>query len=259
MYRIFVFILTLLTSFSTFAQTDQLITLKGDTLIGKTSVSSNKSTAVQTVSIKIGKDKQYFKVYEIKSLIRGEDNYYTIKVNGIYQLGLLVKEGYLSIYKIMDSEVATSSAFEIAILIKKDGSQLVVPNLVFKKHMSIFLSDCKRVAKGFDDKTYKRSNLEIIVDDYNACIEENEKRAKPLKIVAKKDANPDKVALVEILIQEIKADGNLPEMETVIDMLNDLAEKMKTDVKIPSYLDNALRDSLKSKSDFLAKLEEILE
>jgi len=143
---------------------------------------------MQTVTIKNGQDKQHFKVYEVKLLTKGKGVYHTFKINGKYQLALLVKEGYLSIYKIMNSEVPTSTAFETVILIKKDGSQLVVPNLGFKKYMANFLEDCDVVVNGFVNKEYKKSEVEKIVDDYNNCIEENATNTTLMKPVVNLDS-----------------------------------------------------------------------
>ncbi len=257
MKLISLFILSLLTSFSAFGQTDQLITLKGDTLTGKTSVSFNRSTAMQTVTIKNGQDKQHFKIYEVKLLTKGKGVYHTFKINGKYQLALLVKEGYLSIYKIMNSEVSTSTAFEIVILIKKDGSQLVVPNLGFKKYMAKFLSDCKTVAKGFSENAYKKSDLEKIVGDYNNCIAENTVDFNKRKVEI--NQSPQKVEQIMGLTTTIKKDGNLADLEAVLEMLDDLKNKFDKGSSVPAYLKAALQNSLKNNAAYLDALTKILE
>jgi len=257
MTRTFLLFGLLLTSILGFSQTDVVITLQGDSITGKASITSNKGNAIQTVILKNGREKQQFKAYEVKILLRGDKVYHTYKLNGKYQLGLLVKEGYLSIYKFMDSETASSNEFSSSVLIKKDGSQLMVPNIGFKKHVENFLNDCETVAKGFEKNTYKKSDLEKIVDDYNDCINKNTKSLNSQK--AEINLQPDKVDKIDVLIKAIKEDGNLPELDSILEMLNDLKSKVKEGTKIPTYLQNALHDSLKSNEKFTKQLNQILE
>ncbi len=257
MIRTFFYLALILASFSAFSQSDVVITLKGDSLTGKASITSNRGNAIQTIILKNDKDKMKFKAYEIKSLLKGDEIYHTRKINGKYQLGLLVKEGYLSIYKISGSEAAASNEFSSSVLIKKDGSQLVVPNIGFKKYVAKFLNDCETVVKGFENDAYKKSDLEKIVKDYNGCIDKNTAILSEQKVEV--NLQPDKVDKIDVLIKAIKEDGSLPELNSVLDMLNDLKSKIKGGSKVPSYLQNALRASLKANEIYTKQLNQILE
>jgi len=252
--HLFAFLLVL-ASFSSFAQTDQVITLKGDTLLGKVSFSDGKSY-VQTITIKKEKGKSHFKVFEVKSLVINGDFYKTIKIYGKYQLGLVIKEGYLSMYKILDIEVSTSNEYATSVLIKLDGSMLIVPNIGFRKYMATFLEDCDVVVNGFVNKEYKKSEVEKIVDDYNNCMIKN------TKIINSEQAEAGirlkKIEQIDILIKAINQDGGILESSTVIEMLNDLKSKIKEGTKVPSYLENALRESLKEHEKFTEQLNQIL-
>ncbi len=255
--RIFFLFILISLSFSAFSQSDVLVTLKGDTLTGKAFIATNKGNAIQVITIKKGKEKRKFKAYEVKWLLKEEETYHPIKVLNKYQLGILVKEGYLSIYKIMNTEANSSASFSTLVLIKKDGASLIVPNLGFKKHVEKFLNDCDVIVRGFSNSAYKKSNLEKIVDDYNGCIAANttQQNSETFKV----EHNLEKVALVTTLIKSIKDDGRLEDTETVVEMLNDLKSKIKEDSKIPSYLENALKVSLKDNTAFIKQLNQILE
>jgi len=257
MIKTFVFLALILASFSAFSQSDVVITLKGDTLKGKTSITSNRGSAIQTIILKNEKDKMKFKAYEIKFLLKGGEVYHTLKINGKYQLGLLIKDGYLSIYKVMGSESTASNEFSYAVLVKKGGSQLKVPNIGFKKYVSHFLNDCATVIKGFENDMYKKSDLEKIVDDYNGCINKNTRAIHNKTTTVSFD--PYKVEQIEGLIKIIKEDGSLPELDSVLEMLNDLKSKIKGGTKVPSYLKNALRTSLKVNETYAKQLNQILE
>lgn len=256
MIRTFFLFNLLLISSLAWSQTDMVITLKGDSLTGKASIVGNRGNAIQTIILKNGKNKVKFKVYEVKSLLKGDNIYHTRKINGKYQLGLLVKEGYLSIYKIMGSEATASNDFSDFVLLKLDGDQLVVPNILFKKYVNRFLGDCPTISKGFENGKYKKEDLDKIVDDYNNCIADNTKKANAKKPVV--SLNSGKVKQIEELISAIKEEGNLPDIDTVLEMLNDLKGKIKEGAKVPGYLVNALQDSLKANVDFTEQLAQIL-
>ncbi len=246
-------ILIFVISLKGYAQTDTLITLKGDKLIGKAIVSSGKNS-IQTITLKTETEKKKFKVYEIKSLQIKDDLYRPIKVSAQYQLGLLIKEGYLSWYKYQDT--GSSNSFSSSILIKADETRMIVPNLSFKKYMSKFLNDCNVVRDQFANEGYKKSDLAKIVDDYNGCIDTNtDVINSETKIVSN---NPGVVNQVNNLIKRIKEDNSLEDVEGVVDMLNDLSFKIKTNAKLPSYLKNALQSSFKNNQLYTNKLNEIL-
>jgi len=247
-----------------YAQTDRLVTLIGDTLTGKISVSSGRNTH-QIINLRNGEDRQRFKVYQVKSVIKGSKYYVPVKVADRYQLGLLVKEGYLSLYKVRDTEETNSTSYSEKVLIKKDGSVLMVPNLAFKKFMSQFLGDCDIVRKGFEKNEYKKSDLNRIIDDYNQCITENsltiktEKKETELKETDESSPqNQSKIEKIESLIWHIRQDHTVTNLDDVIDMLHDLKNKISADKEAPSYLINALRSSLNSHKDYLEQLNQVL-
>lgn len=237
------------------AQNDKIITVQGDTLIGKVSVFNTDNNS-ETIILKIDKEKTVFKVYQVKALIKDDEVYRTIKINKAYQLGQLKKEGYLSIYNYTAIDDDTSRPFSSTILIKLDGSQLVVPNLGFKKHLKIFLEDCNTVVNNFEADSYKKSELGKIVDDYNKCITENTDKLN--RRLSTGNHNNEQLAEINSLIADIKNDKTLKDLDTVVEMLNDLAGKKKSNTKVPSYLESVLRESLKNDPGYSEKIDNIL-
>ena len=242
-------------SIEVLAQDDQVITVKGDTLVGKVNVFSGNYGA-ETILLKKGKEKTTFKVSQVKSLIKKGEVYHTIKVNSAYQMGKLVKEGYLSLYYFTSKENNSSQPFSSLVLIKMDGGQQIVPNIGFKKQIQEFLDDCKVVEANFDADAYKKSDLEKIIDDYNECIAANtEKLNNQLETG---NQNLEKAEQISLLIAEIQKDGTLENIDTVVEMLNDLLEKTKNNANVPSYLESALRESLQLNSSYAEKINRIL-
>ncbi len=76
---------------------------------------------------------------------------------------------------------------------------------------------------------------------------------------AKINLQPAKVEQVEALINDIKKEGTLPEIDSVLEMLSDLKNKIQKGDKVPSYLKNALSGSLKNNAEFAEQLDQILE
>lgn len=256
MIRLISIIVLTIVSIPAFSQSDSVITLQGDTLSGNAIISANNNM-VQTITLKKDKKKVHFKAYEVKSLIMDEKIYHTIKIQNLYQLGLLQKEGYLSWYKYMDSQETSSRDFSASILIKRDGTHLIVPNLGLKKQLKKYLGDCNIVSEKISESAYKRSELGKIVDDYNKCIDENTLKINAQK--TKKNLITDKSKEIDILITSIKEDGSLDDLRNTIEMLTDLRKKYNEGSTIPSYLKAALRASLESNSDFTEQLSQILE
>ncbi len=55
-------------------------------------------------------------------------------------------------------------------------------------------------------------------------------------------------------MEDIKKDGALPDMDSVLEMLNDLSSKLKKGDKIPTYLKSALQSSMHSNAEFTKQL-----
>lgn len=256
MIRLFSLVILTLVTLTVFSQSDKVITLQGDTLTGKAHISTN-TNLVQAITLKKGKDKWYFKAYELKSVIIDEETFHTLKVEDKYQLGLLQKEGYLSWYKYMGSEETSSREFDTSILIKRDGTQLIVPNLGFKKQVSKYLEDCPTVSNKFLDKIYKKSDLDLIIEDYNSCIAENTEVLRTQQF--NQALTQDKIKKVDTLAKAVRDDGSLTDQENVLEMLKELSIKVRSDSNIPSYLKDALRTSLKGNANFTKQINQILE
>ena len=231
---------------------DLVTTTKGDVISGKAMIAS-RDQFLQSVTVKTDDGKQFFKVFEVKSVLKKDSSLYeTLKINGKYQFALLKKKGYLSLYYYVSDEVNSTGLFDKALLIKADGSHIDMPNLTFRKVMGNFLSDCPSVVNKLENKGYKKKNVPQIIDDYNACIELRETGTINTGDTAKSDKITEIIAAVNKLEQ---LEGRLE----VIEMLNDLKKKLYNKESIPSYLLNGIRNALDSQPELVKKLEQALE
>ena len=81
--------------------------------------------------------------------------YYTQSSPGMY----IVNTGFISI---------GNSYTEESIILQKNDSYLYQPKwLSFKKGMADYFSDCPDLAKKIENKTYRKEDIELIVNEYN--------------------------------------------------------------------------------------------
>ena len=254
--RLLVALIISLTTLGFSQDIDQVITLKGDTISGKVIISTS-DPVVQTISIKNDTGRNIFKVYEVKVVTKGDDIYRTIKIDGKYQLGLVVKEGYLSLYRYVSSDPSAQNDFTESILIKRDGDHRVVPKLGFRNQMKDFLGDCETVEQSLNDKMYGRGELIKLIEDYNKCLEEKTQAISRGETTT--NLNPDKTLLIKTLISQIKSDQTIQDRESLLEMLHDLDFKLKRNNPIPNYLKSALEEAVKNNTGFTEQLNKILE
>ena len=230
---------------------DYVVTVKGDTLKGKLTLSVRWNMP-QSATIKIGKKKQYFEVYQLKAAGKKDSTiYHTIKIIGKYRFAKLVKGGYLSYY-LYTSDEPNSVPFGSQILVKRDGSQKSFSTLVFKKSISSFLEDCPTVKSNFDNNLYARKDLDKIIDDYNGCINNNTLEIAP-------EADADKIALLKTLMKQVNRESSITDKDEIQEMLEDIGERLKKNQAIPGYLSDALKQKLEGFPDLLTTADELLQ
>ena len=229
---------------------DYVVTVKGDTIKGKLTISVRWNMP-QSATIKVGKKKQYFEVYQLKAAGKRDSTiYHTIKILGKYRFAELVKGGYLSYY-LYSSDEPNSVPFGNQVLVKRDGSQKSFSTLAFKKSVRSFLEDCPTVKSNFDNDLYVRKDLDKIIDDYNDCINNN-----TLELVPEADA--DKIALLKTLMKQVNRESSITEKDEIQEMLGDIGERLKKNQTIPGYLSDALKKKLEGYPDLLATADELL-
>lgn len=240
---------------TSFAQNQGVvITTSGDTLNGKVNFFLSKKFS-QMVQVKNQEGKRNFKVYEVLEVKKDDYTYKTISIENVYQFGKLIKNGYLSLYEYVNYEDGSKN-FNSMLLVKNSGETLPVPNLMFKKVVSGYLSDCSLVVQKFEDKKYKKTDLHTIVDDYNICISDKT-MASVEKTIATKE-NLEKMKVVDQLIDKIVASDLFDKKDEIIEMLSDLKSKIEKGESLPTYLTKTLRTELKSNNDLLQLFDSII-
>jgi Golgi nucleoside diphosphatase len=146
------------------------------------------------------------------------------------------------------------------VLIRADGDYVTFSNMAFKKRVSEFLADCEAVKVNFEDGKYKIKDLDQVLDDYNDCVDVRTKERIIIanNKIATSEENTTKITEVDSLIVSVKASEKLPDQSEVLDMLNDVRQKLSDNEAIPSYLAGALKGALEKEDDLLAQLETIL-
>ena len=229
---------------------DYVVTVKGDTIRGKLTINVRWNMP-QSATIKVGKKKQYFEVYQLKAAGKKDGTiYHTIKILGKYRFAELVKGGYLSYY-LYSSDEPNSVPFGYQVLVKRDGTQKSFSTLAFKKSVRTFLEDCPTVKSNFNNDLYARKDLDKIIDDYNSCIVNN-----TLELAPKADA--DKIALLKKLMKQVNRETSITDKSEIQEMLKDIEERLSKNQAIPGYLSDALKKKLEGYPDLLTTADELL-
>ena len=256
-----IFILSLISVNPAFAQLeDYLVTAKRDTLYGKVYINFRKGK-LQTATVKNDDGKKIYQVYQVLEIHKVDSTIYEAKkILDKYQFAKLVKPGYVGYYLYSQEEV-TADKFNLQVLIRADGDYVTFSNMAFKKRVSEFLADCEAVKVNFEDGKYKIKDLDQILDDYNDCIDVRTKDRMILTQgnITTTEENTTKITEVDSLIASVKATEKLPNQSEVVDMLNDVRQKLSNNEALPGYLVGALKGALENNDDLLAQLMKIVE
>ena len=168
-----------------------------------------------------------------------------------------MKEGYLSYYLYSEEELQ-SQKFTLQVLIKRDGEAQTFSNIVFKKRVSTFLDDCATVKLNFENNVYKRNDLFRIIDEYNECIERQTNNQLTLNSLEDVQLDQDKLSQFQKLEKAVNQSTALDNKNEILDMLDDVEQKLKSGQDIPGYLKEALKNNFESHPDLLALLETII-
>lgn len=244
-------LLVIFTLNTTFAQEQEyLVTVERDTVYGKPFISN--TNGLQWVKMKNGKQKNSFKVHQIKTLVSKKGTFHVLKIRGRYQLSLLIKSGYLSYYKFSEDPKITPPSFSAPLLIMQSGKQLEISKLIFRQSVSKFLEDCETLVEKFESKEYSRHDVLKIVDDYNECSVISFKKRE------EQNENKKKTDEVTVLKNLVEASSDFSENEEVLEMLNDVESRMKEGKNLPNYLVNGLKEKFRGHNDMLEQLESVL-
>jgi hypothetical protein len=231
---------------------DFVVTLKGDTLHGKVKYFNGtgvryagaNSTYLQLLP-KEGK-KRTFKLLDVIAFKMNDDFYYTIKFQDSYSFMKVLQPGYLTLYAY---QLEGQTTWDGRYFVKRDGTILEVPNLAFKKRVSQFLADCPDVVKKIEAGDLSRSNLKVLVEEYNACVQ--------LKTFPKIEKSPAQLAWLN-LETVVKNLSEFDKKKDALEMIQEVKNKLIKKENIPSFLISGIKDALKDQHSIQETLDAAL-
>lgn len=227
---------------------DFVVDLKGDTLKGSVKLITNgydKRVQVQGAS----KEKKTLSIMQVKTVTMNNERFDPVRFSTTYVFMKLIHEGYLSLYAF---QIEKQLSFDGLYLLKKDGKGMEVPNLGFKKHMNAFLQECEGISRSVSSGEMGRSDLKAIVDKFNACIVQN---TAMLSEVKKSETISTVPEPWHELQQNVEA-SSIENKSDVLEMIKDAKSKLSRGEKLPNFLVEGLKSSLRVNtelSELLAK------
>ncbi len=250
--RTYIFLLVpiVMSSICAFGQ-DFLITAKGDTLQGDIKpllYATDKKVQITEP----GKKKVIYPLFKIKSYTLKGETFQPVKGPSGYTFMKLLKSGYLSLYAFQSENQVN---FDGTYLLKKDGNGMELPNLSFKKGMKKFLEDCPEVANKIEGDELNKKDLDKIIDQYNSCIEN--RTVNHEKIIATRVERSKTISAWDVLEEKIKTQPDFDGKGNALEMVGEIKSKISASQKIPNFLLEGLKSSLKSEV-FKPELENAL-
>lgn len=214
-----------------------LVTTSGDTLRGDLRIIGNGND--ERVVITIDKKKSSFDITKVRAFSRKGELFHPMRYPSGYTFMKVVRAGYLSLYSFRQPGQTT---YDGLLLVKRDGSRLEVPNLLFKKLVADFLSDCEDVSTRIGKGEYSKHQVALIVDDYNQCLAQraaqNEKAATEQKKVIEKSE------VWQALREKVEKSPDFDRKNESIEMLAEIVNKLRKREPIPKFLLEGIKASL---------------
>ena len=254
--HIFFLLLFLLAYQCTYAQ-DYVITTKGDSIAGTTKI-LNFGDQWKVQVTQADKSKSVFNVLQVKTFTNAGEPYRPVKFNGGFTFMKVIKNGYLSLLAFQRPD---QTSFDGEYLLKADGNGMEVPNLNFKKAMSKFLIECKPVSKKLVEHVYGRNELAIIIDEYNACIQNQSITPSTPSLNSPKPVLSEETkSLLQTwneLSLKVKQHEAFEGQQDATEMIAEVQDKLNNNQRIPKFLSEGLMDVLKD-TDLKSDLETAL-
>jgi len=216
---------------------DFVVTTKNDTLGGKVKLINYGAESRVTVQSETGK--KSFSIIEVRTVNMNGDIFRPVKGASGYTFMKLIKPGHLSIY---GAQQPNQTGYDVIYLLKLDGTSIEVPNLGFKKAISKFLNDCTGFSDRVEAGEFSRTNLNVLADAYNACIE-NQSKQRVQTMVVTADAE-SKLSVWKKLEESVNTDTSLTQKADALEMINEIKSKIMRNEKIPAFLISAVKEKL---------------
>jgi hypothetical protein len=217
---------------------DYVLTARGDSVTGEVKpllYGPHKKVQVTTAD----DEKTSYSIFEVRAFFHEGDIYHPVKGDQGYVFMKLIQPGYLSLYAYQPEN---QTRFDGLFLKKMDGESMVVPNLGFKKYISRFLEDCPQVADRVKTGELGKKNLTELIDGYNGCVDR--RTISHDKIIASRQEHTIKISPWDSLEEKI-SEKDFSEKNNALEMITEIRKKIQRDEKIPNFLIEALRNSLK--------------
>lgn len=251
-YQFLVILLFALATAPVEAQTSYIVTLKGDTIRGEIKL-SNDLNGVQLKSLAPDGKKVSFTAVQIRTVFVDGEFYNPQRYEHAYPFMKLLKLGYLSLYAFREPN---QTSFDGRLLVKRDGTSVEVPNMMFKRVMSNFLNDCPELTRKIKDGELKNDAIGEVVDTYNSCIETaTRKLYGPTEAASKPNSRS---ILVENFKRKVRDLPEFPNKKNAIDLLNDMSDKLTHGQPVPDYLTEGLKNYLGTIDQVKEDLEKLI-
>lgn len=244
------FLLTFVSYQIGYTQTDYVVTTKGDTVQGK--LKYINSTFEKKVQVTTLEGKKY--IYQITQTIAfklGNDIYFPLRFNETYTYMKLLKPGYLGLYSF---QLPNQITWDGRYLLKKDGKGIEVPNLGFKKLLNQFLSDCPEVTTRITSGELPKNKLNDIIDEYNSCIDS--KTSKRLPVQSTQEVS--KANSWNELESQVRSLESFEQKTNTLEMITEIKSKISRGERVPNFLTEGLKDSLKGQPTIKDALDKAL-
>jgi len=230
---------------------DYLVTNRTDTLRGEIKLLTFGQ--MDQVQISIDKKKKVYKPMQVKSIFLDGEFYRPLTYDNSIRFMKVLKAGYLSYYAF---RLPNQTIYDGRYLVKMDGQGVETPNLGFKKVITNFLEDCPEVTAKVKADELKRSDIEKIIDEYNACIEKKTEISHHANIA--QQTGDVKLDAIKKLQAKVEAQEELNGKKDITDLLADISDKITRQQTIPNYQLEALKGLLKDNEPTKEELEKVI-
>jgi hypothetical protein len=215
---------------------DYVITVKGDSISGVVKPMFSGSTSKVQITDS-NKKKTSYTLFQVKSFTFKEEIYNSVKGPNGYCFMLLKKAGYLSLYSF---QLPNQNTFDGLYLNKRDGTGMEVPNLGFKKAMAKFLQECPSVADKIErGEELGKRNLDTIIDEFNACINNN--TTYQSKLIVESQDKTKKISAWDSLENKLKSSADFDGKANAQEMITDIKGKISRGEKVPNFIIEGLK------------------
>jgi hypothetical protein len=230
---------------------DYAVTTKGDTIYGKIKALTFGPDKKLQVTEQ-GKKKITYPLFQVQSFTQDGDVYVPAKGPAGYTFMKVLKSGYLSL---LAFQLENQVTFDGRYLLKKNGEGVEVPNLAFKKTLRNFLSDCGNIGEKIESGTYGKKDLDLIIDEYNACVKGNQ-AVKNAGIEVRADI-ADRLVSWNELETKVKNTEEFAGKSDGLEMIADIKGKLSRGEKVPNFIVEGLKSTL-NREDLQPALQEAL-